>query len=131
MYGGRDATMTVLTEQPVDQAVINALESAASALGHATGCSVVSLSEASDLVSFILEAGPWAVVGIDGPSIEQMRSAFGEGSARLAPDAPVSTWDGCVLVAVPGFADCLDDPEAKRVAWNRLKAARHPANPLG
>lgn len=131
MYGARNATMMVLAERGLDQSVINALESAAKALGHGTGCCIVTLGEVDDLALFILESDPWAVVGIDGPSIEALRTAFGGESEQLAPGTPVLSGGGYLLVAVPGFAECLDDQAAKRVAWNRLKAARHPGNPLG
>ena len=72
---------------------------------------------------------PWAVVAIDEPAIEALRRAFGGESPPPLPDKPVEA-RGYTLVAVPGFAACLDDQQAKRVAWRRLKAARHPRNPL-
>lgn len=131
MYGAPDATMMVITESAVDQTVINALESAAAALGHKTGCSVVTLGEVSDLALFILESDPWVVVGIEDASIQALAAAFGGESAQLKPGTPVHAGGGYLLVAVPGFAQCLDDDDAKRLAWHRLKAARHPGNPLG
>lgn len=131
MYGAQDSTMMVLTGKPVDQAVINALESAAKALGHETGCSITTLGEVDNLALFILQGDPWSVIGIDDASITALREAFGSESAQLKPGTPVHAGGGYLLVAVPGFAECLNDQPAKRVAWNRLKAARHPGNPLG
>lgn len=134
MYGALDATMMVLTSHPVDQAVINALQSAATALGHESGCSVLTTGEAAQhggLASLILEADPWSVVAIDDAAIDALRAAFGAESGGLQPGKPLQAGGGYTLVAVPGFAECLDDQSKKRVAWGQLKAARHPGNPLG
>ena len=131
MYGPRDATLLVLTSRRLDQRVINALESAASALGHVDGVCVTTLAETGDdLAHFIVESDPWSVVAIDDESLAALQQAFLPESERLFPDAPVDTSFGYLLIAVPGFAACLDDIEVKRTAWNRLKAARHPGNPL-
>ncbi len=78
----------------------------------------------------IEQADPWSVVAVDEAGLALLSAAFGDASAGLAPDAPVCV-EGYMLVAVPGFAECLHDEQAKRVAWKRLKAARHPGNPLG
>lgn len=134
MYGALDATMMVLTTNPVDQAVINALQSAAAALGHESGCSILTTGEAAQhggLASLILEADPWSVVAIDDAAIDALRDAFGAESGGLRPGKPLQAGGGYTLVAVPGFAECLDNQEKKRVAWGQLKAARHPGNPLG
>lgn len=131
MYGPRDATLLVLTEARLDQRVINALESAAQALGHADGACIARLSETGDeLALFIAQGDPWSVVAIDDASVAALQKSFPPESSRLYPDAPVEVPEGYQLVAVPGFSACLDDQAAKRVAWNRLKAARHPGNPL-
>ncbi len=139
MYGHSDATFFVLTAEHIDEVVINALEASASSLGHASGCSVVTLSEAfsSDpnepaeqaLKTFVMRADPWAVVAIDDESIRALAAAFKLTYSEFGPDRPAAVL-GYTLVAVPGFATCLGDNQAKRIAWHRLKAARHPGNPL-
>ena len=58
-----------------------------------------------------------------------LREAFDLDARDFAGDVPASV-TGYNLVAVPAFADCLDDMEAKRIAWMRMKAAVHPGNPL-
>ena len=95
--------------------------------GNAGGSALGSNPET--LALYIERVDPWAVVAIDEPAIEALRRAFGDESASLSPDRPVEA-RGYTLVAVPGFAACLHDQQAKRVAWHRLKAARHPQNPL-
>lgn len=134
MYGPADATLIVLSEEPLDQAVINALQSSAEKLGHEDLCvatlgEVAGAESAESLAAYIAGADPWAVVAIDDAAVEALRGAFGEESRALAPDAPVNVL-GYELVAVPGFAECLGDAAAKRVAWRRLQAAAHPDNPL-
>ena len=130
MYGPADATLLVLAARPQSQAVINALQSSAQALGHESGACVATLQEAGEsLPLFIAQADPWAVVAIDEPAIAALQAAFPPASQALAPDAPATAL-GYTLVAVPGFAECVDDQPAKRVAWARLKAARLPGNPL-
>ena len=142
-----DPTLLVLARMRPTPAVEKALASAAGALGHTAGLAVRTLDaagegglcsdsgralEASDseaLALYIERVDPWAVVAIDEPAIEALRRAFGDESASLSPDRLVEA-RGYTLVAVPGFAACLDDQQAKRVAWHRLKAARHPQNPL-
>lgn len=131
MYGAPDATLLVLSAQPLEQRAINALESSAKALGHAYGVCIASLSDAGDdLAAFIMRADPWSVVAIDDAAIDAVRSAFPPASQALEADKPVDVAQGYRLVAVLGFADCLDDDAAKRIAWNRLKAARHPGHPI-
>lgn len=131
MYGPQDATLLILSSARLDQRVINALESAGKALGHADGVCIATLAEAGeDIAAFIMQGDPWAVAAIDDAVIRELRSAFEPEAEKLFPDAPVDTALGYRLVAVPGFASCLDDMDAKRVAWHRLKAARHPGNPL-
>lgn len=135
MYGASDATFLVLCGHPLDQTVINALESAAEALGHTTGCAVLSLDEldrdGTELVDFIYRADPWCVIPIDDASITRLCDAFPEETRKFAGDCPVKVGAGYLLVAVPGFAKCLDNRSLKRLCWERLKAARHPGNPLG
>jgi hypothetical protein len=87
-------------------------------------------ADADSLALLVERTDPWSVVAIDEASVSALAAAFGKESASLAPDAPVCA-EGYTLVAVPGFAECLHDAQAKRVAWRRLKAARHPGNPLG
>ena len=107
MSGAQDTTLIVLTGVSVDVRVASALQSAAEALGYADGCAIVRLSDVDDLRRF----------------------AFDLDARDFAGDVPASV-TGYNLVAVPAFADCLDDMEAKRIAWMRMKAAVHPGNPL-
>lgn len=131
MYGAPDATLLVLSEKPLEQRAINALESSAAALGHAYGVCVASLSDAGDdLAAFIMRADPWSVVAIDDAAIDALRDAFPPASQGLKPDEAIDVAQGYCLVAVPDFAECLDDDAAKRIAWNRLKSARHPGHPI-
>ena len=131
MYGAPEATLLVVTDVALDQRVINALESAAQALGHDEGACIATCAElAGDPAAFIATCDPWAVVAIDEPSEELLKRAFPPESQALRPDAPVAVPEGYLLVSVPEFAQCLDDLPLKRIAWNRLKAARHPGNPL-
>ena len=131
MYGPPDATLLALSAEPVDQGVINALQASAEKLGHATGVCVATLAEAgADVALFIAAADPWSVLALDDESTCALRWAFAPEADALAPDAPVCVSAGYTLVAVPAFARCLDDGQAKRIAWARMKAARHPGNPL-
>ena len=131
MYGSPDATLLALSAAPVDQSVINALQASAAKLGHATGACVATLEEAgADVARFVAAADPWSVLALDDEAACALRQAFAPAADALAPDAPVCVPAGYTLVAVPAFASCLDDQQAKRVAWARMKAARHPGNPL-
>lgn len=124
-----DSTLVIIAGEPVDVRVASALQSAAQALGYADGCAIVQLSEAGDLKRFVFEADPWSLIAIDDASIAALRGAFDLDEQAFAADVPVHV-TGYRLVAVPGFADCLDEPDAKRVAWVRMQAAAHPGNPL-
>lgn len=123
------ATLLVLSAQGADDRVVQALEASAERLEHKQGCRFASLGECGDLALFIHETDPWAVVAIDDESIAALRVAFGAESAGLAADAPAEAC-GYTLVAVPNFASCMDDQDAKRMAWARLQAAKHPAKPF-
>lgn len=129
MSGAQDTTLIVLTGVSVDVRVAFALQSAAEALGYADGCAIVRLSDIDDLRHFVFESDPWTVMAIDDASIDALREAFDLDARDFAGDVPASV-TGYNLVAVPAFADCLDDMEAKRNAWMRMKAAVHPGNPL-
>ena len=122
--------LIVLAEEPADVKVASALQSAARALGYADGCSITQLADVPDVKHMVFERDPWSVMAIDDASIEKLRRAFGLHADELAPDCPAVV-AGYMLVAVPGFAACLDDLETKRIAWHRMKAAEHPGNPLG
>ena len=124
-----DSTLVIIAGEPVDVRVASALQSAAQALGYADGCAIVQLADAGDLKRFVFEADPWSLIAIDDASIDALRGAFDLDEQAFAADVPVHV-TGYRLVAVPGFADCLDDPDAKRVAWVRMQAAAHPGNPL-
>ena len=87
-------------------------------------------SNLSKALAFCIEKiDPWSVVALDESAIDELRHAFGEHSSALQTDNPVQVC-GYTLVAVPDFESCLEDEEQKRIAWKRLKAARHPKNPL-
>lgn len=124
-----DTTLVVLAGSPVDVRVASALQSAARALGYADGCAIVQLADAGDLKRFVFEADPWAIMAIDDASIDALRVAFELDAQAFAPDVTARVM-GYRLVAVPGFAACIDEPQAKRVAWGRMRAAVHPGNPL-
>lgn len=124
-----DSTLVIIAGEPVDVRVASALQSAAQALGYADGCAIVQLADAGDLKRFVFEADPWSLIAIDDASIDALRGAFDLDEQAFAADVPVHV-TGYRLVAVPGFASCLDDPDAKRVAWVRMQAAAHPGNPL-
>lgn len=129
MTQAQDTTLVVLANAPLDVRVASALQSAAQALGYADGCAIVQLSEADDLKRFVFEIDPWSLIAIDDASIDALRGAFSLDEQSFAADVPTYV-TGYRLVAVPGFAACLDEPEAKRVAWVRMQAAAHPGNPL-
>ena len=129
MSQAQDTTLVVLTGAAVDVRVASALQSAAQALGYADGCAIVQLADAPDLKRFVFEADPWSVIAIDDASINALRSAFDLAIQDFAPDVTAQAI-GYRLFAVPGFAACLDDADAKRVAWARMQAAVHPGNPL-
>lgn len=124
-----ETLLLVLAEKPVEVQAASALQSAAQALGYAEGCSIVQLGDASDLKRLVYEVDPWAVMAIDDASIAALQEAFKLSSSDFRADYPASV-SGYALVAVPGFAECLDDPDAKRIAWKRMHAAAHPKNPL-
>ena len=129
MTQAQDTTLVVLTSASLDVRVASALQSAAQALGYADGCAIVQLADVDDLKRFVFETDPWSLIAIDDASIDALRSAFDLAIQEFAPDAPAHAI-GYQLVAVPGFAACLDNPEAKRIAWSRMQAAAHPGNPL-
>lgn len=129
MTQAQDTTLVVLANAPLDVRVASALQSAAQALGYADGCAIVQLSEVGDLKRFVFEADPWSLIAIDDASIDALRGAFDLDEQAFAADVPAHV-TGYRLAAVPGFAACLDDPDAKRVAWARMQAAAHPGNPL-
>ncbi len=129
MTQAQDTTLVVLAGAPLDVRVASALQSAAQALGYADGCAIVQLADVDDLKRFVFEADPWSLIAIDDASFDALRTAFNLDEQAFSADAPAHAI-GYRLVAVPGFAACLDDPEAKRVAWARMQAAAHPGNPL-
>lgn len=124
-----ESTLIVLSHEPVSVQVASALQSAAAALGYGSGAALLQLDSIEDLKFFVFDADPWAVMAIDDPSIAALRRAFDLSEERFAPDKPAEH-AGYRFVAVPGFAACLEDPNAKRVAWGRMQAAAHPGNPL-
>lgn len=129
MPDAQETTLVILTARPVDVRVASALQAAARALGYPDGCRIVTLSEAGDVQRFVFGCDPWSVMAIDDASIASLRDSFDLDPSQFASDCPASI-AGYTLVAVPGFAACLDDADAKRAAWHRMKAATHPENPL-
>ena len=84
-----------------------------------------SATPQDDLALTIHKIDPWAVVAIDDKSIAALQRTFCKESKDLKPDQTACAC-GYTLVAVPDFAACLDNKQAKAKAWARLKAARHP-----
>lgn len=138
------ASLLVLAKAPVSEAARAALEASAARLEYTAPVRFASLSElAADarlaaeaqqasvdaLALFVHEVDPWCVVALDDAGIEALRDAFAPDVALFAPDEPAEA-HGYKLVAVPGFEACMDDQEAKRVAWRRLQAAKHPKRPV-
>lgn len=114
----------------LSQAARAALDACAKSLGHEGHVCYADLSTLSgdDLVLAIHKWDPWSVVAVDEASIARLREAFGDEAFAFAPDAPTEV-RGYLLVAVPAFEQCLQDQQAKRVAWGRMKAAAHPGPP--
>lgn len=125
----QDTTLLVLASEPVQVHVASALQSAAQALGHVDACQIAQLDQVNELRTFIFELDPWCVIAIDDNAIRALRQAFEFDDSQFDVDYPAQAC-GYHLVAVPGFAGCLDDAEAKRIAWHRMQAAMHPKNPL-
>lgn len=125
----QDTTLIVLSEQAVSVRAASALQSAAQALGFPDGCQIIQLADTQDLRLYIFERDPWSVIAIDDASIVALQQAFGLDQKTFSPDTPVSC-AGYRLVAVPSFIESLDDQGAKRIAWQRMKSAAHPGNPL-
>ncbi|MGN0077332.1 MAG: hypothetical protein ACI36V_00950 [Coriobacteriales bacterium] len=104
-----------------------ALGASAQRLGHPMppAFAVVGGMGPDELRLLVCERDPWSVVAIDGPAAALLGESFLPQGTVLAPDSPVEEC-GYTLVAVPGFEECFDNPELKRCAWERLKAAAHP-----
>lgn len=124
-----DTTLLVLSSRTPEVRIASALQSAASALGHKDGCSIMDAHDVDDLKRLVFEIDPWSVIAIDDPSIAAINDAFAFDEGPLSADHPAE-FAGYTFVAVPGFAECLDDPDEKRIAWGRMKSAAHPQNPL-
>lgn len=125
----QDTTLLVLASEPVQVRVASALQSAAQALGHIDGCQITQLEQVEGLRTFVFDLDPWCVIAIDDKAIAGLRRTFDLDDIQFGADHPIQVF-GYTLVAVPGFANCLDDTSAKRVAWGRMQAAAHPKNPL-
>lgn len=130
-----DGTMLVLSAVELSDAAKKALLASGTALGHEKPVVFVSLDElfkpASESLPYLVRSvDPWSVVAVDEESIRTLREAFSddEDIEAFAVDSPALVC-GYTFVAVPGFEECLHDQPAKRVAWSRLKAARHPKAP--
>lgn len=125
----QETTLLVLASQQVQVRVASALQSAANALGYPDGCYIQQLDQADDLRLCIFDVDPWSVIAIDEASIVALQQAFDLNASQFDAEHPVQVC-GYTLVAVPGFAECLDDDSEKRVAWHRMQVAAHPKNPL-
>lgn len=124
------ASLLVLSEGTLSSGAIKALEASAERLGHGQGIAFLDTSclDDSRILLAVHECDPWVVVAVDEQSVAKLKAAFGEAALSFAPDAPIEA-RGYLLVAVPGFEECLHDQTAKRVAWGRLKAAAYPKVP--
>ena len=127
-----DTCLVILSAHECGEDVIYALKSSACALDYDQDPLFLSLDEvelgesgACKLAELIHEIDPWSVVAIDEESIAVLRAAFKLESGDFCADKPANAC-GYNLVAVPEFADCLQDQNKKRIAWGRLKAAQHP-----
>ncbi len=125
----QDTTLLVLASEPVQVRVASALQSAAQALGHIDGCQIIQLDQVDELRSLVFGLDPWCAIAIDDKAIASLRQAFDLDDTQFGAGHPIQVC-GYTFVAVPGFANCLDDTSAKRVAWGRMQAAAHPKNPL-
>lgn len=139
------AQLLVLTEHTAGTDVRTALEASAQRLGYGQPPQFVSLDELAQstlaaqaeqldgvapLALLVHTVDPWCVVALDDAGVQALSTAFAEEEATgFAADAPV-TVHGYKLVAVPDFEACLDNQPAKRAAWRRLQAAKHPGRPL-
>lgn len=124
------ASLLVLSEGALSSEAIKALEASAERLGHGRSIVFLDISclDVPRLLLAVHECDPWDVVAVDEQSVAKLKAAFGEAALSFAPDAPVEA-RGYLLVAAPGFEECLHDQAAKRVAWGRLKAAAYPKVP--
>lgn len=129
MTQAQDTTLIVLAGQTVPVRAASALQSAAQALEFVDGCQIVQIADTDDVRGLIFERDPWSVIAIDDVAVNALRQAFGLDHNVFSPDRPARC-SGYLLVAVPGFVECLDNQDAKRVAWQRMKVAAHPGNPL-
>lgn len=138
MPKSNDPTLLFVLGKKSSAEVESALTSISDALGHIAGYSIITIDELqkcadtnlAEALAFCIEKiDPWSVVALDESAIDELRNSFGEHSSALQTDNPVQVC-GYTLVAVPDFESCLEDEEQKRIAWKRLKAARHPKNPL-
>ncbi|MCD8199739.1 MAG: hypothetical protein LUD25_02115 [Coriobacteriaceae bacterium] len=132
--GDGDATFLVVSSTTPTEDVINALQASADTLGHDAAAFValdklVAEDPAQALGRLVCTIDPWTVVALDGDSEQALRVAFGKPAAPLDADESVQVC-GYTLVAVPNFEQALVDQDAKRVAWGRLQAARHPGKVL-
>ena len=126
----RFAPVAFVACAPFSMAAIEALRSCAKALGYEGEARFVDVSgyDSQELVLAVHTWDPWSVVAVDETSAVKLAEAFGAEAQGLAPDAPVAV-RGYRFVAVPGFEQCLEDKDAKRIAWGRMKAAAHPSAP--
>lgn len=129
-YENADASLTILHAGALSDAARDALKASSSALDHGDDPLFFDVEELTpqDLALAVHTCDPWSVVAVDEQSIAALREAFSVALEDFAPDAPAIV-RGYTFVAVPAFEACLQDQEAKRVAWRRLKDARHPGKP--
>ena len=129
MEDAGNATFLVLSAKPLPASAHEALVASAHKLGHADAAFAFTAScTPRDVAMLVHRFDPWSVVAVDEESVEALKAAFAKEAADFGPDHPTMV-RGYRFVAVPGFAQCLEDQEAKRAAWQRLKAAQHPGAP--
>lgn len=124
------ASLLVVSKHVLSDDAVKALMASAERLGHGESVAFLDVSgfEASQILLAVHKCDPWCVVALDEQAINELKAAFGEAALSFAPDKTVEA-RGYLLVAVPGFEECLHDQAAKRVAWGRLKAAAYPKVP--
>ncbi len=127
-----DTCLIILSAHECTEDVIYALKKSATALGYDQEPLFLSLDkidkqrEHDKSLSWIVHTvDPWFIIALDDESILALHNEFGLNNDNFYADKPANIC-GYNFVAVPNFADCLNDQDKKRIAWGRLKAAQHP-----
>lgn len=124
------ASLMILHAGALSDAARKALKASSAALNHGDDPLFLDVEGCApqDLALAVHTCDPWSVVAVDEQSIEALRVAFSVPADEFAPDTPAIV-RGYTFVAVPAFEACLQDQEAKRVAWRCLKDAQRPGKP--